>query len=52
MKTTKTSRPARTVSDRQRAAAHKAWATRRYAAMVELQDGIEEALAALAAGLY
>lgn len=58
MKTTKTaakSAPARktsrAVSERQRAAAHKAWQTRRYAEMVARQDGIEEALEAAARGL-
>ena len=44
-------KPARSVSLRQRAAAHKAWATRRHAEMVELQDGIEEQLEAMALGL-
>lgn len=52
MKTTTTARKsALSVSDRQRAAARKAWATRRHAAMVEIQDGIEEQLEAMALGL-
>ena len=47
MKTT-----SKTISIRQQKAARKAWVTRRYAEMVALQDGIEEALEALARGLY